>query len=58
MVTIVRDSLGAEKGLKTLERQREGDLWLGRGLRTKVRSCVSQGGHARKSSDSPQVLLD
>lgn len=35
MVTIVRDSLGAEKGLKILEGQRQGVPWLGGGLRTR-----------------------
>jgi len=54
MVTIVRDSLGAQKGLRTLERPRQGVLWLGGALRTKAWSCVSQGGMQERAVTAPK----
>lgn len=47
--------LGSRKGMRTLERQREGVLWLGGSLR--ARQCFP-GCHTGKSSDDPQVLLE
>lgn len=46
--------LGTEKGLRTLERQRQGVLWLGGGLTTKKRSCVSQDGMQERAEPAPE----
>lgn len=54
-VTIARDSLAAEKGLETLERQRKGGVWFGGGLRTRA-SGVSQSGMQERAGTAPVLL--